>query len=460
MKQLFVSYSRQDTEFTRRITDSLQADGMEAWVDWQDIPPSVDWMKEIQKGIEDADVFLFLVSPDSIASTICADEVAYAIQNGKRIIPLIVRDFDAKSAPITIRHLNWIFFSRPQDEFERSFGNVLAAIRTDFDWVQVHRRLQVKALEWQRNHSEESFLLRGKDLKDAEAQLIVNGEKDPRPTELQNTFVSKSREGENERIADQRAKEQQLELEKSTGTRLRRLTYAFLVIFSIAFAVLYLWLYKLVTDLSYASIKNQMISMVESGAVSIDAQQFHKLVGDYPSDSTDAYKDPYFVSLEAFLTDIKHANTSVDPNMSYYAIANGLKKGEIMVVASADREYTFKQPFILDDLGYSQIAGMEKTTADFVTNKNEFGNKVSACTPIRNGQSQSVGALCTDFHVNIVYDTRTNVARTLGLAFLAVYPLLVLAVLAATRSLSRFSIKRKASSSHEVVQKQVFNSKP
>ena len=106
MKQLFVSYSRQDTEFTRRITERLQADGLEAWVDWQDIPPSVDWMKEIQKGIEDADIFLFLVSPDSIASPICADEVAHAIKNGKRIIPLIVRDFDARSAPTTIRHLN------------------------------------------------------------------------------------------------------------------------------------------------------------------------------------------------------------------------------------------------------------------------------------------------------------------------------------------------------------------
>ena len=446
MKQLFVSYSRRDTEFTRQITDRLQADGLESWVDWQDIPPSVDWMKEIQKGIEDADVFLFLVSPDSIASPICADEVGHAIQNGKRIIPIIVRDFDAKSAPTTITHLNWIFFSRPKDEFEHSFGQVLTAIRTDYDWVQVHRRLQVKALEWQRNQTEESFLLRGKDLQDAEAQLIVNGDKDPRPTELQNTFVSTSREVENARIAEQLAKEQQLEMEKSTGTRLRRLTYAFLVIFSVAFAVLYLWLYKLVTDLSYASIKNQMIALVESGAVSIDAQQFHKLVGDYPSDAKDAYNDPYFVSLEAFLTQIKQANTSVDPNMSYYTLTNGLKKGEIMVVASADREYTFKQPFVLEDLSYSQIAGMEKTTADFVTNKNEFGNKVSACTPIRDGQSQSVGALCTDFHVNIVYDTRSNVARTLGLAFLAVYPVLVVAVLAATRSLSRFSIRRNTSS--------------
>jgi len=91
-------------------------------------------------------------------------------------------------------------------------------------------------------------------LQDAEAQLLVNCEKDPHPTELQNAFVEKSREIEDAHVEAQRAKEQQLELEKSTGTRLRRLSFAMLVVFSIAFAVLYLWLFKLVTDLSYAAI--------------------------------------------------------------------------------------------------------------------------------------------------------------------------------------------------------------
>src|SRR6185503_10692011 len=441
MKQLFISYSRNDTEITRRITERFQKDGLDAWVDWQDIPPSIDWMQEIQKGIEDADVFLYLVSPDSISSPICAEEVKHAVSNGKRIIPVVVRDFDARTAPSTITHLNWIFFSRPQDDFERSFGQVWTAIHTDHDWVQVHRRLQVKALEWDRNQREESFFLRGKDLQDAEAQLRVNREKSPHPTELQDLFVLKSREAEDAGLEAQRAREQQLELEKSTGTRLRRLTFAMLAIFTVAFVLLFFWLFELVTDLSLVSLKNQMIALVESGSVSIDGGQFHRLVGEYPSGSNAAYDDPYFVSLEAFLSKIKHANTAVDPKMSYYAIASGLQNGEIMVVAAADREYTFKQPFVLDDLKYSQIAGLERTTADLETNKNEFNNKISACTPIRDGQSRSVGALCTDFHLDIVTETRSSVARTLGIAFVAIYPAMILLVLFTTRSLSKFSRK-------------------
>src|SRR5262249_30601184 len=150
----------------------------------------------------------------------------------------------------SITHLNWIFFSRPQDEFESAFGHVWSAIHTDYEWVQAHRRLQVRAIEWDRHQREESYLLRGKDLQDAEAQLLVNHEKNPRPTELQHAFVQDSRTLENAELEADREQQQQLELEKNTGTRLRRLSYAFLVIFSVAFALLYLWLFKLVTDLS------------------------------------------------------------------------------------------------------------------------------------------------------------------------------------------------------------------
>src|SRR6187401_1891858 len=99
MKQLFISYSRKDTEFTRHLTERFEADGLEAWVDWQDIPPSIDWMKEIQKGIEDANVFVYLISPDSISSTVCIQELQHAVLNGKRIIPIIIRDIDVRLVP-------------------------------------------------------------------------------------------------------------------------------------------------------------------------------------------------------------------------------------------------------------------------------------------------------------------------------------------------------------------------
>ncbi len=193
MAKVFVSYSRKDTDFTKRLTEELQKSGLEFWVDWEGIPPTVDFMKKIENGIEESDVFLFLLSPDSAKSKVCGDELAHAVKNSKRLIPLVVRDVKADEVPQSLSHLNWIFF-RKQDDFEASFKKLLVGINTDFDWVEAHRRLLVRALEWQSKNKDKSFLLRGNDLHDAESQLAINTSKDPHPTDLHREYILKSRQ--------------------------------------------------------------------------------------------------------------------------------------------------------------------------------------------------------------------------------------------------------------------------
>ncbi len=191
MAKVFISYSRKDIEFAKRLTGKLQESDLDFWVDWEGIPPTVDWWREIEKGIEEADVFIFLISPDSASSKICGQEIDCAIKNGKRLIPLVVRDTKSGEAPEQLGHLNWVFF-RESDDFDASIQKLLSSIHTDYEWVQTHRRLQVKALEWERSNKENSFLLRGKDLQDAELQLATNTSKEPHPTDLQREYAFKS----------------------------------------------------------------------------------------------------------------------------------------------------------------------------------------------------------------------------------------------------------------------------
>src|SRR6266508_3173459 len=166
MASLFISYSRKDIEVARRLTDAFKGQELDFWIDWEGIPPTVDWWKEIEKGIEEADIFLFLLSPDSTKSTVCKQEIEHAAKNGKRLIPVVVREVNAGEVPSELRSLNWIFF-RDQDDFNTALGKLITAIKTDYAWVQFHRRLQVKALEWERSNHENSLLIRGKDLQAA-----------------------------------------------------------------------------------------------------------------------------------------------------------------------------------------------------------------------------------------------------------------------------------------------------
>jgi len=192
MTSLFISYSRKDAKIARKLTDAFEGQGLDFWIDWKGIPLTVDWWREITRGIEQADNFLFLLSPDSAKSKICRREIKHAVRNGKRLIPIVVRDVTPGEAPKELRGINWVFL-RETDSFRRTFRKLITAIKSDYEWAQAHRQLQVKALEWDRTNQENSFLLHGKELLDAETQLATNSSKDPVPTDLQRDYVFNSR---------------------------------------------------------------------------------------------------------------------------------------------------------------------------------------------------------------------------------------------------------------------------
>ena len=79
MSDVFISYSRRDIDFVRHLFDQLTARDREPWADWQNIPPTADWLAEIYRCIEAADSFLFIISPDSVASDICGLETEHAV---------------------------------------------------------------------------------------------------------------------------------------------------------------------------------------------------------------------------------------------------------------------------------------------------------------------------------------------------------------------------------------------
>jgi len=189
-----VSYSRKDSAIARKLIEEFKKIELDVWVDWEDIPPAVGWLNQVLRGIEGSDAFIFIVSPDSVKSEICMEEVEHAAKNNKRIIPIVVRDVDAKTVTPVIRDINWIFI-REQDKFEDGIAKVKIAINLDIEWVEEHRRLQVRALEWERG-KDSSLHLRGRDLRTASRMVKAAVNKDPKPTELQRIYIVHSRRAE------------------------------------------------------------------------------------------------------------------------------------------------------------------------------------------------------------------------------------------------------------------------
>lgn len=85
---MFISYSRRDRGIVERLAAALEARGRSAWVDWADIPPTAEWMAEITAAIDAADTVVVVLSPDSVASPVCSQELVAAAGSNKRIVPL------------------------------------------------------------------------------------------------------------------------------------------------------------------------------------------------------------------------------------------------------------------------------------------------------------------------------------------------------------------------------------
>ena len=114
----------------KTLQEALTEAKRDAWVDWQDIPPTAEWLKEIDSAIDAAQAVVFIISPDSVASRICSREVTHAVEQNKRLIPIVCRDVNDKDVPEALARLNWIFL-REQDDFATALKSLIHAADTD-----------------------------------------------------------------------------------------------------------------------------------------------------------------------------------------------------------------------------------------------------------------------------------------------------------------------------------------
>jgi len=177
----------------RRLDEALKSRGREAWVDWEDIRPTEEFMQAIYGAIEGVDTFVFVLTPDSVASVVCGQEIAHAVAHNKRIVPVVARDVNAETVPEALAKLNWIF-CRESDDFDEATNKLISAFDTDLEWVHRHTRLLTRAIEWESKGKNKSFVLRGDDLRAAERWLAeANINKEPKPTALQTEYIIASR---------------------------------------------------------------------------------------------------------------------------------------------------------------------------------------------------------------------------------------------------------------------------
>lgn len=105
---IFISYSRSDSTFVLELAQKLRASGAQIWLDQLDIRPGTAWDDAIEKALANSDIVLVVLSKASISSKNVNDEYSYALEEEKRIIPVLL---EVCEIPFRLRRLQYTDFS-------------------------------------------------------------------------------------------------------------------------------------------------------------------------------------------------------------------------------------------------------------------------------------------------------------------------------------------------------------
>ena len=108
----FVSYSREDLEFARRLAADLRNAGAQVWMDKLDIHPGQPWERVLEDALAGASRILVILSPASVDSENVMAEAAFGLDERKEIIPILYREC---KIPFRLRPIQYVDFRREED---------------------------------------------------------------------------------------------------------------------------------------------------------------------------------------------------------------------------------------------------------------------------------------------------------------------------------------------------------
>ncbi len=123
MQKVFISYSRKDMEFVRKLAGDLETAGYDVWWDITDLRGGDDWVRSLPAAIEASQFFIIVLTPNSTKSEWVQKEYTQALTLHKKIIPLMFESCDVPFALNTINFVNFL-----NGEYADNFKNLLSAL--------------------------------------------------------------------------------------------------------------------------------------------------------------------------------------------------------------------------------------------------------------------------------------------------------------------------------------------
>ena len=111
--KIFFSYAREDAQFALRLATDIRMAGIDIWMDQLDIRAGTRWDTEVENALQLSKALLVILTPSSAASHNVYDEISYALDEGKRVIPVLLKEC---TIHFRLRRIQYADFTKSYDQ--------------------------------------------------------------------------------------------------------------------------------------------------------------------------------------------------------------------------------------------------------------------------------------------------------------------------------------------------------
>ena len=149
MSHVFISYSKQDSEFVRYLRALLEAEGFDVWFDEISLLPGQSRESEIEKALRQSDIAIICLTTNSINKEgFIQKAIKYALDKSMEIpegkIFLIPARLDDCPVPERLAHFHWVDLFK-----ENGYENLLRSLVARSDQINITPKRKAQTREYE-----------------------------------------------------------------------------------------------------------------------------------------------------------------------------------------------------------------------------------------------------------------------------------------------------------------------
>jgi hypothetical protein len=125
-RRIFISHGASDREWVRAFAESLQAQGVQVWLDDLQIPAGGRLEEALEQGLRGSDVVAFVITSDNIRGPDLFFELGAAVGMGKRAVPIVPKDVSASELPYPLRVRRLLLRESPEETARKFLAETAA----------------------------------------------------------------------------------------------------------------------------------------------------------------------------------------------------------------------------------------------------------------------------------------------------------------------------------------------